>query len=124
MVAASCCRSPIAFSMRALTLFSTSLIELKAGPAGAAVCSVFIIGLVDERTDGLAHRHTHYMLSVVSKLLRRLQVAEFTERHKRQKRHGRQSTVRVLYVGDDGLHRFVPRSLFDRKCLDNHVAFQ
>src|ERR1019366_2931500 len=61
MVAASCCRSPMAFSMRALTLFSTSLMEVKAGPAGAAVCSVFISGLVNERTDRLAHRHTHYI---------------------------------------------------------------
>src|ERR1039457_3935345 len=65
MVAASCCRSPMSFSMRTLTLFSTSLMDWKAGPAGAAVCSVFISGLVNERTDGLAHRHTHYIAARV-----------------------------------------------------------
>src|SRR5580704_7241274 len=70
MEAISCCKSPRAFSMRVLMFPSTSFTELNVGPLGAACGSVFISGspkirLVNQSSDGLAHRHTHYIASRV-----------------------------------------------------------
>src|SRR6185369_7499742 len=56
ILAISCCRSVSALSIRALALFSTSrtLVKLCVG-----ACSGFIS--VNEGSDGLSHRHTHYI---------------------------------------------------------------
>src|SRR5258706_9771531 len=69
--AISCCKSARAFSMRVLTLASTSLTVTNVVAAGAAGGSGFIrmppisIGLLDHCADGFAHRHTHYISTVV-----------------------------------------------------------
>src|SRR5579885_2913051 len=65
MEAISCCKSVSAFSMRLFWPASISLTELKDCPAGAAECSVFIGALVNQRANGLPHRHTHYIAGPV-----------------------------------------------------------
>src|SRR6185312_4473441 len=65
MEAISCCKSERALSIRVFTFVSTSLTELNAVAAGAAVGSVFIRKvseiLVNHGADGFPHRHTHYI---------------------------------------------------------------
>src|SRR5260370_24085221 len=59
--AISCCKSESAFSMRMLAWVSTSLTVLKAWADAGAGGSFFIVGSMNHRSDGLAHRHTHYI---------------------------------------------------------------
>src|ERR1700737_1630394 len=59
--AISCCRSESAFSMRVLAWVSTSLMFWKAWVDAGAEGSFFIVGSMNYSSDGLAHRHTHYI---------------------------------------------------------------
>src|ERR1700682_1351083 len=59
--AISCCRSPSALSMRVLAWASTSLTLWKEWADAGAGGSFFIVGSMNYSSDGLAHRHTHYI---------------------------------------------------------------
>src|SRR6267378_8517358 len=59
--AISCCRSLSAFSMRVLAWASTSLTLWKEWADAGTGGSFFIVGSMNHSSDGLAHRHTHYI---------------------------------------------------------------
>src|SRR3954452_5493654 len=61
MLAMACCRSDRTLSMRVLEWASSSLTFLKVWLVGAGSGFITLLALGNQCSDGLTHRHTHYI---------------------------------------------------------------